>query len=226
MIRLFPELVAVRHAESVANVAFEAAEASDSEAARIGRRGADIALSPTGREQAVALGRWVASRPPPGIVYCSPYLRARQTWQIAAAELPPAYRQLPVLIDERLRDREMGQFELLNPVAISRRFPQESKRRADVGEFYYRPPGGESLADVALRLRSLLRDLDLTRRQLVVAHDAVVLMLRYITESLPEDELLRVPPVANASVTRWAVSKGSLRLVVYNDVSHLGGGAG
>jgi 2,3-bisphosphoglycerate-dependent phosphoglycerate mutase len=55
---------------------------------------------------------------------------------------------------------------------VSSRFPQEARRRADVGEFYYRPPGGESLADVALRLRSLLRDIDLARWPLVVAHDA------------------------------------------------------
>jgi len=219
-------LVAVRHGQSLANLAFANAEASGGEAAGLGRRDADVALSPAGRGQAAALGRWVRDQPPFGAVYCSPYVRARQTWQIAAGELPSGRRPPPVMVDERLRDREMGQLELLTAAVIGRRFPQEARRRADAGDFYYRPPGGESLADVALRLRSFLRDVDLAGRSLVVAHDGVVLMLRYITESLTEEELLRVPPAANASVTRWAVTSGSLRLVVYGDVSHLDGAGG
>jgi broad specificity phosphatase PhoE len=117
----------------------------------------------------------------------------------------------------------MGQLELLTPAAIDRQFPQEARRRALVGDFYYRPLGGESLADVALRLRSFLRDADPAERLLLVAHDAVVLMLCYITESLLEEELLRMPPAANASVTRWAASSGALRLVAYGEVSHLHG---
>ena len=219
-------LVAVRHGQSLANLAFAEAEAeaSGGEAAGLGCRDADVELSPAGRGQAAALGRWVRDQPPFGVVYCSPYVRARQTWQVAAGELPAAGRP-PVVVDERLRDREMGELELLTPAVIGRRFPREARRRADVGDFYYRPPGGESLVDVALRLRGFLRDVDLAGRSLVVAHDAVVLMLRYLTEALSEDELLRVPPVANASVTRWAVSSGSLRLVTYSEVSHLVGAA-
>jgi 2,3-bisphosphoglycerate-dependent phosphoglycerate mutase len=218
-------LVAVRHGQSLANLAFANAEASGGEPVGLGDRDADVVLSPAGRGQAAALGRWVRDQLPFGVVYCSPYARARQTWEIAAGELPPGHRP-SVVVDERLRDREMGQLELLTRAVIGRRFPQEARRRADVGDFYYRPPGGESLVDVALRLRSFLRDADLSERPLLVVHDAVVLMLRYITESLSEDELLRVPPVANASVTQWAVSSGSLRLVVYSDVSHLDGAAG
>jgi broad specificity phosphatase PhoE len=217
-------LVAVRHGQSLANLAFANAEASGGEPVGLGGRDADVALSPAGRDQAAALGRWVRDQTPFGVVYCSPYARARQTWEIAAGELPPGHR-LPVVVDERLRDREMGQLELLTPAAIGRRFPQEARRRADVGDFYYRPPGGESLVDVALRLRSFLRDVDPAGRPMLVVHDAVVLMLRYITESLSEGELLRVPPAANASVTEWTVSSGSLRLVAYSDVSHLNGAA-
>jgi 2,3-bisphosphoglycerate-dependent phosphoglycerate mutase len=218
-------LVAVRHGQSLANLAFADAEASGGDLAGVGGRDADVALSPAGRGQAAGLGRWVREQMPFRVVCCSPYARARQTWEIAAGELAPG-RRPPVVVDERLRDREMGQLELLTSAAIERRFPQEARRRADAGDFYYRPPGGESLVDVALRLRSFLRDADLAERPLLVVHDAVVLMLRYITESLSEDELLRLPPVANASVTQWAVSSGSLRLVVYSDVSHLDGAAG
>ena len=39
------------------------------------------------------------------------------------------------------------------------RLPDEAARRSRLGKFYYRPPGGESWADVLLRLRALLREL-------------------------------------------------------------------
>ena len=39
---------------------------------------------------------------------------------------------------------------------IREQYPEEAQRRDLLGKFYYRPPGGESWADVALRVRSLL----------------------------------------------------------------------
>ncbi|WP_198319390.1 histidine phosphatase family protein [Actinopolyspora erythraea] len=215
------ELLVVRHGESRANVAFREAEI-DGEPIELGCRDADVALSRTGAEQAAALGRWLRERSSPQVVYCSPYLRARQTWQIAAGELSETQRSVSVVVDERLRDREMGHLELHTPAMVSSRYPEEARRRADVGEFYYRPPGGESPADVALRLRSFLRDLDRAKSALVVGHDAVVLLLRYITEAASEEELWRLPPVTNASVSRWEMSTAQQpRLVAYNELHHL-----
>jgi 2,3-bisphosphoglycerate-dependent phosphoglycerate mutase len=221
------ELMVVRHGESVANAAFAAADAAGRVETGVTGRDADVPLSDLGRAQATDLGRWLAALPPeraPEVVLCSPYRRAAETAQLALAELPA---RLPVRFDERLRDRETGVLELLSRRAVQERFPDEDRRRARVGELYYRPPGGESLVDVALRLRTLLRDLELAesgRRVLLVAHDAVVLMLRYLIEELTEDGLGAVTadgPVANASVTRW-VRDGRLRLATYNQ--RIGGG--
>jgi broad specificity phosphatase PhoE len=47
----------------------------------------------------------------------------------------------------------------------------------------YRPPNGESFEDIAVRLRSFLDDLHRDHageRVVVVAHDAVVLMMRAV----------------------------------------------
>jgi 2,3-bisphosphoglycerate-dependent phosphoglycerate mutase len=215
------ELMVVRHGESVANVAFAAADAAGLAETGVTGRDADVPLSDLGRAQAADVGRWLATLPPergPQVVVCSPYRRAVETTRLALAELPAP---LPVRFDERLRDRETGVLELMSRRAVRDRFPDEYHRRARVGELYYRPPGGESLVDVALRLRTLLRDLDLTesgRRLLLVAHDAVVLMLRYVIEELTEDGLRAVitdGPVANGSVTHW-VRDGRLRLAAYN----------
>lgn len=215
-----PTLLVVRHGQSAANAAFQHAEAAGTEATGLDDRDADVALSALGRTQAAALGRALRDRRVDQVC-CSPYTRALQTWQHAAAHLPTGAESVPVVVDERLRDREMGQLELLTSHSIHRWFPHEAHRRVRVGEFYYRPPGGENLCDVALRLGGWLRDLNLSGTTLVVAHDAVVLMLRYLTESLTEQELLAIPAVDNASISSWITSAGALRLTGYNDTSHL-----
>jgi hypothetical protein len=51
-------------------------------------------------------------------------------------------------------------------------------------------------------------------------------MLRYITESLSEADLPGILPADNASVTQREMSARSLRLVSYNDISHLDGVSG
>jgi broad specificity phosphatase PhoE len=64
-----------------------------------------------------------------------------------------------------------------------------------LGKFYHRPPGGESWADVILRLRSALNTINLhyrDRRVLVVCHQVVVLCMRYILEELDEAGILKI----------------------------------
>jgi broad specificity phosphatase PhoE len=111
---------------------------------------------------------------------------------------------------------------------VAQLHPAEAARRLRTGELYYRPPGGESWADVALRLRSLLADLaerEAGHRVLLVGHDTVVLMLRYVLEGLDEPQLLAIAeqegPVRNASASLWRLRRGRLRPVYFNEVGHL-----
>ena len=135
------DLLLVRHGESMGNVAAAAAFASGAEVIEVGQRDADVPLSPTGVTQAQAFGGWLRDLAPevaPQSVWCSPYLRAHQTATIA---LETSGRQLPIRIDERLRDRELGVLDLLTSVGVEHRLPQEAARRKWLGKFYYRPPG-------------------------------------------------------------------------------------
>ena len=226
-------LTVVRHGQSTANAAFEAAEAVGALDVGISCRDADLSLTPLGRDQAEALGRWIASRtdgPLPQSLWVSPYLRAQETAEAVLATLDDAGLPLPeVRTDERLRDRELGILEMLTAAAVELHHPQEAARRRLLGELRWRPPGGESCADVALRLRSLLRDLyeaEGSRRVLLVAHDAVVLMLRHIIDDLDEAglaEVTRSGAVGNTSITRWSRGEaGPLQLDCYNAAPHLG----
>ncbi|MGW3229827.1 histidine phosphatase family protein [Kitasatospora sp. NPDC001095] len=228
--RLPSVLIATRHGESTANVEFQLAEAVGALSVPISCRDADIPLSLNGRRQAQALGHWwaaLSSADRPRSVWCSPYVRTAETARIAlaqAAGLGAVPVTLAVRYDERLRDRELGVLEMLPKAAIEAKHPEEAARRRKMGELYYRPPGGESWADVALRVRSLLRDLceeEAGRPVLLVAHDCTVLMLRYALDRLTEDQLTALGPVHNCSTSLWRAQDGRLRPDGWNGVGHL-----
>jgi broad specificity phosphatase PhoE len=223
------ELVLVRHGESMGNAAAAAAHAAAADVIEVGQRDADVPLSPVGVEQAEALGlgfQNLLADERPTVVWSSPYVRAQQTAQIALAA---AGQPLPIAIDERLRDRELGILDLLTTQGVANRYPIEAERRRWLGKFYHRPPGGESWADVALRIRSFLHELGALpdqSRAVLVCHDALVLIVRYVCEHLTEADLLAIgsaTPVLNVSLTQLVrdPTSNGWRLQRFNDVSHL-----
>ena len=229
-------LIIVRHGESAGNVARDAAEAAGLAMIDIASRDMDVPLSELGEHQSRALGRWLADLPDhqrPNVVYSSPYIRARETAGIAleAAGLV-LDRDITYVVDERLREREFGILDRLTRVGITEKFPEQAEFRARLGKFYHRPPGGESWADVALRLRSFVDTISREcsgERILIVSHQVVVLMFRYILEKLGEAEILAIDgdeELANCSVTSYELEKGSgghahLDLRLFNHVAPL-----
>jgi probable phosphoglycerate mutase len=223
------ELILIRHGQSAANVAFPRADAQGLVDSGLTGRDTDVELTGLGVEQARSVGRWLAALDPgqvPEVVITSPYLRARETWRIAAEasglDFPPP------TTDDRLVDRLLGDLEMLTRAAITERFPDEPARWEQAGEYAYRPPGGEDFSDIAARLTSFLDDLNSEHageRVVVVAHDAVVLMMRYVIEGLDWPALAAVVAdtgrVLNASITRFDGSSGTLVLDRYNSVEHL-----
>jgi broad specificity phosphatase PhoE len=221
------ELIVVRHGESEGNVAREAAEAERADVITIDLRDPDVPLSVRGREQAQGVGRWLADQPPPAAVWSSPYVRARQT---AALALQAAGIDRPIRVDERLRDRELGILDKLTGRGVATRYPDEAARRRHLGKLYYRPPGGESWSDVALRLRSFLTELTsspVDGSVLIFCHDAVIMLIRYVLQGLSEDALLaaaRTQTVANGSLTRLVRDESETsgwRLAEFNVEEHL-----
>ena len=218
----------VRHGESAGNVARDAAEAEGLERLDLSHRDVDVPLSDLGRRQAAALGRWTARQPAdrqPTVVWSSPYVRARQSAQIA---LETAGLDLPLVVDERLREREFGVLDGLTRKGIIAQFADESERRARLGKFYHRPPGGESWSDVLLRLRAALDEMrreTAGERVLLVAHQVVVLLVRYVVEGLDERGILAIDAegdVANCSVTSYRYEAGPrMTLVRYNETTAL-----
>jgi 2,3-bisphosphoglycerate-dependent phosphoglycerate mutase len=220
----------IRHGESAGNKARDEAEADGRAVIDLAQRDMDVPLSELGERQSDSVGRWIGGMDPrehPTIVLVSPYVRAMETADIAlrAAGL----EHLPRVTDERLREREFGVLDGLTKRGIRERFPEEADRRARLGKFYHRPPGGESWADVIKRLRDLIHEIGRDypgERVLVVAHQVVVLLFRYVLEHLSESDVLELgsaEEIANCSLTRFEydVTEGRLILQAWNTTSPL-----
>jgi broad specificity phosphatase PhoE len=188
----------VRHGQSAGNVARDAAQAAGLPMIDIDVRDVDVPLSELGQRQAVALGHYFAALPEeqkPEVILSSPYVRARQTAQAICEAGGLAGGKAAPVVDERLREREFGVFDRLTTAGIRDKYPDLAEHRALLGKFYHRPPGGESWADVILRLRSALDTVSLhhaDRRVVIVCHQVVVLCLRYILEEMDEAQILAI----------------------------------
>lgn len=229
-------LMLIRHGQSVGNLADDRARAARAHRLDLDHRDADTPLSGTGRDQAGAVGAWIAGLPAherPTVWLTSPYRRAADT----AAEALAAARSAggaaggaatPLLTDERLRERDLGILDGFTGYGIRHEYPEEAARRDRMGKFYYRPPGGESWTDVLLRVRYLLTDLRQQfpgERVAVFSHQAVIMCFRVALEQISEADLLRVDredPLPNCSVTsyrRREESRTGLVLERYADVT-------
>lgn len=241
MRRRWPEkLWIVRHGESAGNLARDSAAATGLLTIDIAERDIDVPLSALGTVQANALGRWFAAMDAscrPCTVLLSPYVRAQQT--VLHLQRAGAFHEnVSVHPDERLREREFGILDRLTRLGIQHRYPEQAELRAHLGKFYHRPPGGESWCDVILRLRSVLDTMTLHHsgpgsRVLIVAHQVVVLCLRYLLENLTEAQILEIDheaDVVNCGVTAYqlrplndatSMAHAQLQLMTYNFVAPL-----
>ena len=183
----------MRHAESLATERRKHLEESRSSEIHLGlpMRDVDVPLTDEGRAHARAAGlRLEDAIGSFDVLYVSPYRRTVETAEAVVAGL----RDQPLVVkEERLREKEWGILEGLTKHGIRERHPEEEARRRHVGKYYYRPPGGESYADVNLRVHSFIGTLVREhpgRRVLVVTHQVVVIAFRKLLERMDEETVL------------------------------------
>ena len=219
----------VRHAESVGNLVSAAARREGREMWETAERDPDVPLTDDGRRQALELGEALARLPEderPGVFWSSPFTRATETARLVTSTCPH-WKDLECKVDDRLRDRELGVLDRLTAAGVRARYPELADLRRRFGKFYFRPPGGESWADVGLRLRSYLAELGADSEGgnvIIFAHDVVVLMFRYLIEDLDERAIMEIggsDPVRKCSVTTYRTHGGRLRLEGYNQMAPL-----
>ncbi len=198
----------VRHGESTANVARHKAEAERLPTIDFPETEREVTLSLDGEKQARHIGNWFArQREKPTVVFSSPYVRARETARIVLETA--RFDNLKIQCDARLRERELGIFDRLTRFGAMRDYPEECAERERLGKFYYRPRGGENWADVAERVSGFWLDAKSAcagENVLIVTHEAVIRLFRYVLENLTEAEILvidRACDVGNCAITKY-----------------------
>ncbi len=232
----WPDLLwLVRHGQSAGNVARDRAELEGLHRIELETRDVDVPLSPLGERQARALGTWFGQQPAeqrPTVILTSPYIRARSTAHLVLDSAGLTNPEVPIIVDERLREREFGVLDGLTKSGIMMNYPEQDALRKNLGKFYHRPPGGENWCDVILRLRNVIDTVtrDYRReRVMVVCHQVVVFCFRYLLEQMTEDEILTIDSqgdIANCGVTSYAYDpsrglSGGLSLQSYNYMAPL-----
>lgn len=115
-----------------------------------------------------------------------------------------------------LRERDAGYTFNMTAAEAEAALPWLQDHWRTVGPFYARPPGGDSLADVAGRVQLFFESCERElagKRVLPLAHAGVVRMVHFMLEGWTVDEAparWRDEPVGNASVLAFIFSAGRL----------------
>lgn len=183
-------LVLVRHGHSEGNLAAEHAKRGDNSFYTPDfreRPGRHYHLTPEGIEQAQTAGQWILKNIGNEFdrYYVSPYVRTRETAGHLA--LPNADWR----IDQRLRERDWGDIGGIPRAEFEDSYPQSAMIKR-IDSLYWRPPGGESIADVrGLRVRSFF---DTMHREcfgklvIVVTHGEFMWATRAEAEYMSDEE--------------------------------------
>lgn len=219
-------IVIVRHGQSDRNVAKEIAKSEGGHSFGSDLRDMDVGLTNRGHLQAHSTGKHLAKKYNFDVIFTSPYRRTVQTAKHIRAQMKS---KPPLVHEERIREIEFGILDGLTPDGMKLKYPEEFGRRKQVGKYWYRPPGGESRPDVALRVHSFLGTLTRDYRErsvLVVCHSVVVLVFRRLLERWGERKYMKIEAeddVRNCSVTAYLYDhkRNKLALASYNMNRHL-----
>ncbi|MBI3224357.1 MAG: histidine phosphatase family protein [Mycolicibacterium cosmeticum] len=179
------DLVLVRHGQSEANIMQNRRKINPDSPAPEGffdRPDSRMRLSTLGREQATKTGSWLRAEFPGGFdrYYVSALLRTVETAGTLGVDGD-------WIIDDRWRERDWGEFGPLSGTEQSAMYKISVKLKHQ-SKWYWRPPGGESLATgVRLRFEDILdtmhRELD-GKCVIAVTHGEMMEVARVVLERL------------------------------------------
>lgn len=181
--------VLVRHGESEGNLVRAWARAGDNrgwtdEFRRV--HSSQYRLTGLGRKQAAEAGRWIRDNIGTHFhrYYVSEYIRALET--AALLDLPNAnWFKTPFL-----REREAGELDNLTEEEKERDFARYMLARRN-DSYFWKPPNGESMVDVCLRLHRFLDTVhrgSADARVIVVCHANVIQAFRILLERLSQNQ--------------------------------------
>lgn len=167
----------------------------------ITERGKDYA-----RKMAKELSKEIAL---PDTVYLSPFLRTRETWD-EMMDAWPDLKSCRILVDERIREQDFGLRLLYGDWRVMQvMHPEQRPLYKLQGEYWYRQPQGENIADVRLRNRNwigaITRD-QVGKHVLAITHHITILAFRANIERLSPEQFMQLRSEVvpdNCSVSRY-----------------------
>jgi alpha-ribazole phosphatase len=155
----------------------------------------DVSLNETGRQQALEISRHLQSQTFTAI-YTSDLKRAQETAQIIANVL-----KLPYSIDPRLREINQGEWEGQQVEVIKARYSELWNKRT-VDPASVRPPGGETVGEVAMRAFEVMDDLSHRfpgGKVLIISHGLTLATILCKVRRIPIGQAYRLIP-GNAEI--------------------------
>jgi len=198
-------LILVRHGETVWN-----------SERRIQGGARDIELSAQGRRQIAGLAR-VFKDDEIDLILASPLSRAQET----ARSIAQHHDGLPILTDDRLKEVDVGEFDGMSTLEMSRTFSELLLDWWKGGR--ERLPGGESFEGLQERVWSVVGpyvEEPTHQNVMVVSHYFVTLSIVFKAIDLPLDMLVRFR-MDPASITALDFGAFGPRLARFNDTSYL-----
>ncbi len=225
------QLIFIRHAESARNKAKKGSSYFADDEARKCLRGipdADIPITDLGWDQARRTGRYLHERfGRPDYFYHSGYRRTMETLEGIFEDYSDMEKGLiQVRMNQFLRERDPGYTYDMTEKEAEVAFPWLKEHWVTYGGYFARPPGGESLADVAQRVHTFLNTIFRDRRGVkvwVVLHGGTLRAVRLLLERWDYQQALHWPDgqsPANCGITVYDFDRSAGRLVLqeYNTV--------
>ncbi len=177
----------------------------------------DMALDELGLNQARQVGLRMQSAPLDAVV-ASPLSRAHVT----AAEIA-RHHDIPVTLDERLKEINFGHAEGLTMAEAVSRYPEVMTLHTDPLDEHFVWPGGDARSRFHAAVFTTFADIALTwqhRHVAVVCHGGVIgSLIAQLDGGSPND--YATYPVANCSVTHLEVGLDGATAHLLNDIAHL-----
>jgi 2,3-bisphosphoglycerate-dependent phosphoglycerate mutase len=220
-------LVLIRHAASQRNEAKKGSVYFADDEARLRIKGIPdykVPLTGVGHEQARQTGvKLRESFGAPDYLYHSGYQRTIETSEEILEAYTPEERELiKIRMNPFVRERDAGHAYDMTKEEAETAFPWLQEHWDTFGGFFARPPGGESLSDVANRVYNFINMLFRDRvgqSVFVVTHGGTLRSFRFLLERWSYDQALRWPEgnsPHNCGITDYEYDPRTGRLVLQN----------
>ena len=131
---------------------------------------------------------------------------------------------MPLVKEKALREIDGGEWEEKQVEEIAREYPEQAYLwKTDIGKA--RPTGGESFAELQVRIDSAFRKIAAEndgKTVVVASHGGAIRTMQCLFENVPIEDMRKVPWTPNASVSEVNYENGKYTPVRLGYTGHLG----